>query len=229
MPRVARIYTEEGVFHILTRGNNKQWVFKDKSDFLAYKKILKELKAEQPFKLYHYCLMNNHIHLIIETNKMTKLSKLMKRLNLLYYNHYKRKYGYAGHFWQGRFKSLLIQKDEYLLACGLYIERNPVRAKMVDSPAEYPHSSYNYYAYGREDGLTDRDIYYNEIGHNDKQRQKKYRRLILDENKGINSAMLNQLFLGTKEFVKRMENKFKVNNIRLQRGRPKKGKIEPSP
>jgi len=222
MPRGARIYTEEGVFHLLTRGNNKQWVFQDEADCRIYTKILKQLKTEQPFKLYHYCLMRNHVHLIIETNKMTELSKLMKRVNLLYYNHYKRKYGYAGHFWQDRFKSLLIEKNEYLLACGLYIERNPVRAKIVDSVEQYPHSSYKYYAYGKEDGLTDRDIYYDELGRDNNKRQQEYRRLILDEEKIINSAVFNQLFLGTKEFIKQMEERFKVNNIRLKKGRPKK-------
>ena len=96
MPRVARIHIEEGVFHILARGNNKQWIFHDEKDFQVYKSIIKRLKAEQPFKLYHYCLMNSHIHLVVETNKMTKLSKLMKRVNLFYYNYYKKKYGYAG-------------------------------------------------------------------------------------------------------------------------------------
>ena len=142
MPRTARIYTEEGVFHILTKGNNKQSIFKDNQDFQAYKEILKRLKAEQPFKLYHYCLMSNHVHLIIEANKETKLSKLMKRINLFYYNHYKKKYGYTGHFWQDRFKSLLIEKNEYLLACGLYIERNPVKAEIVSAAEQYSHSSY---------------------------------------------------------------------------------------
>ncbi|GAH93854.1 unnamed protein product [marine sediment metagenome] len=122
MPRIKRIYLEEGIFHILARGNNKQWLFEDKSDFKYYLDILKRLKKEQPFLLYHYILMNNHVHLLIETNQKTELSKLMKRINLLYYNHYRRKYNYAGHFWQDRFKSILVSKDEYLLACGLYIE-----------------------------------------------------------------------------------------------------------
>ena len=93
MPRIARLYTEEGVFHILTRGNNRQTVFKDDSDFRVYKALLQELKEEQPFKLYHYCLMSNHVHLILETGHETELSKLMKRLNLAYYYRYKRRYG----------------------------------------------------------------------------------------------------------------------------------------
>ncbi len=72
MPRIKRIYLEEGIFHILTRGNNKQWVFKDESDFKYYLDILKQLKKEQPFLLYHYILMNNHVHLLIETNQKNR-------------------------------------------------------------------------------------------------------------------------------------------------------------
>ncbi|MGA1865719.1 MAG: transposase [bacterium] len=68
MPRTARIYTEEGVFHLLTRGNNRQWIFHEEEDFQNYRDLLKKIKEEQPYKLYHYCLMNNHVHLIIETN-----------------------------------------------------------------------------------------------------------------------------------------------------------------
>lgn len=222
MPRVARMYIEEGVFHILTRGNNRQNVFKKDGDYGIFKDILMKLKEEQPFKLYHYCLMSNHVHLIIEANEKTELSRLMKRLNLYYYNSYKKKYGYIGHFWQDRFKSLLIARDEYLLACGLYIERNPVRARMVDSAEKYLHSSYKYYAYGKYDVLVDRDPCYDELGRNDKERQEAYRKLMLDEEKGIKPTTFNQLFLGAEEFVKGMENKFKVQNVRLNRGRPKK-------
>ncbi len=220
MPRAARIYTGTGIFHILTRGNNKQWVFKDDTDFRAYKSMLKDIKAEQPFKLYHYCLMNNHVHLIIETNKDTELSKLMKRLNLLYYHYYKKRYGYTGHFWQDRFKSLLIEKDKYLIACGVYIEHNPVRAKMIRLAQDYPYSSYSYYAYGKADDLIDRDICYDCIGQTDKARQYEYRQFKASDQ--INERTFNQLFLGSNSFVKQMEDKFKINNTRLERGRPKK-------
>ena len=103
MPRTSRIYIEEGVFHVMARGNNKQPVFHDERDFIIYKEKLSSLKDEQPFKLYHYCFMTNHIHMVIETNEHTELSKLMKRINLSYYHHYKKRYGYSGHFWQDRF------------------------------------------------------------------------------------------------------------------------------
>ena len=221
MPRIKRIYLEEGIFHILTRGNNKQWVFKDESDFKYYLDILKRLKKEQPFLLYHYVLMNNHVHLLIETNQKTELSKLMKRINLLYYNYYKRKYNYAGHFWQDRFKSILVSKDEYLLACGLYIERNPIRAGIVKKAGDYSYSSFKYYAYGDSDRLIDGDPFYDNLGKNNSERRRKYQRLILQEDNRINKHVLNNFFLGNEKFITEMEMKFEVCNLRHRRGRPK--------
>ena len=224
MPRAGRIYIEDGVFHVMTRGNNKQHVFRDKRDFAIYKDILARLKQEQPFNLYHYCLMSNHIHMIIETNEKTKLSKLMKRINLSYYHHYRKRYGYAGHFWQDRFKSLLIEKEPYLLACGIYIERNPARAKMVKQAEQYPHSSYNYYAYGKDDSLLDRDVCYNALGGDDIKRQRGYREHVRVDDDRIGQAISKQLFLGSKDYIKQMEKKFGVSNTRLERGRPKNNK-----
>jgi len=224
MPRAGRIYIEEGVFHIMARGNNKQPVFHNKQDFIMYKEILSRLKDEQPFKLYHYCLMTNHVHMIIETNENTALSKLMKRVSLSYYHYYKKRYGYSGHFWQDRFKSLLIEQDPYLLACGLYIERNPVRAKMVKLPEQYPYSSYMYYTFGKDDPLLDKDPYYETIGKDDIQRRSEYRKLALADSKQISQAISRQLFLGSTVFIERMEKRFGVSNVRLEKGRPKKNK-----
>jgi putative transposase len=224
MPRVARIYTEAGVFHILARGNNKQNIFHGDADFHAYKSILMKYKEEHPHKLYHYCLMTNHIHLILETNNLTGLSRFMKRVNLAYFAHYKRAHGYAGHFWQDRFKSLLISKDEYLLACGLYTERNPVRANIVSLPGSYKHSSYAYYAYGAQDELVDDDPLYEGMGKTSKERQGHYRGLAIDERLHLNKMIFSQLFLGSDDFIRRMEKAFNVKNVRQERGRPKKRK-----
>ena len=148
----------------------------------------------------------------------------MKRINLSYYQHYKKRYGYSGHFWQDRFKSLLIERDAYLLACGFYIERNPVRAKMVKFPEQYPYSSYPYYAFGKDDPLLDKDPCYETLGKDDSQRQNEYRRLVLDGAEQVSQAISRQVFLGSAGFIKRMEKKFGVSNIRLEKGRPKKNK-----
>lgn len=224
MPRAGRICIEEGVFHIMARGNNKQLVFHNERDFIMYKETLSRLKDEQPFKLYHYCLMSNHVHMVIETNENTELSKLMKRINLSYYHYYKKQYGYSGHFWQGRFKSLLIEKDSYLLACGFYIERNPMRAKMVKLPDQYPYSSYAYYAFGKDDPLLDENPCYETLGKDNLQRRNEYRKLALADTERVGQAISRQFFLGSPGFIKRMEKKFGVSNIRLERGRPKRNK-----
>jgi len=112
MPRTARIAPQEFVYHILTRGNNKQDVFKDDEDFLKYIDIIKKYKEKYLFKLYHYVLMTNHVHLVMETTEAGgELAQIMKGINLSYAQHYKKKYKYTGHFWQDRFKSIIISKD----------------------------------------------------------------------------------------------------------------------
>ena len=219
MPRIFRILPETGIFHILTRGNNRQTIFKDDKDFIYYRYLLNLYKEEHKFLLYHYCFMSNHIHLILETTDKTNLSKLMKQLNLSYMHHFRRKYKYWGHFWQGRFKSLLIDRDEYLITCGRYIENNPVRAKMVGRPEDYQWSSYKVYAKGAKDNLIDIDPLYGNLGKTTKQRQDNYQNYFKEERQDIN---FNLRFLGSESFVNRMEEYFGVTNLRNKRGRPAK-------
>ena len=156
MPRMARIAPPGHVFHVLTRGNNRQDVFLDTEDYQAYLEILNRYKEKFECKIYHYCLMTNHVHLVLETlAEGGGLAEVMKGINLSYAQHYKRRYDHIGHFWQDRFKSILISKDRYLLACGSYVELNPVRAGLVKGPRNYRWSSYNSYAYGKEDAVVD--------------------------------------------------------------------------
>lgn len=146
MPRTARVAPCAYIYHVLTRGNNRQEVFEDEIDFRKYLELLLRYKEKYHFKLYHYVLMTNHVHLVIEpTEDGGNLSEIMKGINLAYAQHYKRRYSHTGHFWQDRYKSIIISKDGYLLACGSYVELNPVRAKIVDDPMKYPWSSYTGY------------------------------------------------------------------------------------
>jgi putative transposase len=118
MPRTARVAPDEHIYHILTRGNNRQDVFKDEGDWRKYREILQKYKEKYKFRLYHYALMKNHIHLVLETtDKGGRLSEIMKGINLSYAQYFKSKYRHIGHFWQDRYKSILISKDDYLLAC----------------------------------------------------------------------------------------------------------------
>lgn len=156
MPRQARIGFPDLVHHVISRGNNRNWVFKDESDFRRYLDILKRYKDRYGFRLYHWVLMNNHVHLLLEPSAMGRLGKIMQGVNLSYTLWFHRKYRQVGHLWQDRFKSFPVERDAYLLECGRYIERNPLRVGLVGAPEEYPWSSYARHRSGREDGLTDR-------------------------------------------------------------------------
>ncbi|MFH1577971.1 MAG: transposase [Candidatus Omnitrophota bacterium] len=142
MPRTARALLENACYHIINRGNQKQSIFLEKIDFEKYLELLKHYKRKYKFKLYAYCLMPNHIHLIIELRKTKDLAKIMQGITQTYTIWFNKKYIKVGRLWQNRFKSMLIQRDKYLLDCLKYIELNPVRAQMASSPTNYLWSSW---------------------------------------------------------------------------------------
>jgi putative transposase len=225
MPRTARIAPKEFVYHILTRGNNKQSIFKDEEDFLKYIDILKKYKERYMFKLYHYVLMTNHVHLVIEpSNEGGELYQIMKGINLSYAQHFKNKYKYTGHFWQDRFKSIIISKDEYLLACGSYVELNPVRAKMVKEPKEYHWSSYGANAYGKKDDLVDEHVIYENLS-SDENIRREYRKFVqemLSKNEAMRGEMERRTIYADGDFIQRVHKKFKIEAVIKKRGRPRK-------
>jgi len=114
--------------------------------------LLQKYKKRYKFSLYGYCLMPNHIHLILESEQLTKF---MQGVNLSYAIYFNRKYKKVGHLWQDRFKSMIVNKDQYLIDCISYIEQNPLRAKIVDVLTDYQWGSYCSRVLGREDGLLD--------------------------------------------------------------------------
>ncbi|PIV12645.1 MAG: transposase [Candidatus Nealsonbacteria bacterium CG03_land_8_20_14_0_80_36_12] len=229
MPRPLRITTPNLPFHILDRGNNRQIVFQEKEDFAYFLKLLKRYKKELKFKLYHFCLMPNHIHFVIEPTIESSLPKIMMRLTLAYSLYFNKKYRGVGHVWQGRYKSSLIDKENYFIWCGLYVELNPVRARLVIRPEDWLWSSYNFYAFGKTDSLTegliDVEPYYLELGNNPKERQEKYRENIegvIRESflKNIRGKLDEGVF-GNPNFVQEMKEKFKIRSL-LPKGRPRK-------
>lgn len=230
MPRTARVAPNEYIYHALTRGNNRQNIFKDKVDYQAYLDIVLHCKNKYRFKLYHYVLMTNHVHLVLETTGMGgTLAEIMKGINLSYAQHYKRRYKHVGHFWQDRYKSILISKDNYLLACGSYVELNPVRAKMTDDPKDYPWSSYRAYACGRQDPLVDEHLLYRHLSDKENERKEKYREFVsgmLVERNGMKGEMEGKNVYGSEEFAEAISKEFNMAKTIKSRGRPKKEKIE---
>jgi putative transposase len=141
--------------HVVMRGNDRRDVFHDVHDREYFLAILGEVKNEFGVRLYHYVLMTNHVHLILEPVTDLDLSNMMHRVNLRYALHHKRKYGGVGHLWQDRYWSSVISNDAYLLTCGIYVELNPVRAGLVVRPAEFVWSSHRVYANDEFDPLVD--------------------------------------------------------------------------
>jgi len=155
MPRIARLIPEYGALHVMCRGNNKRKVFRREKDYKFYYNSLISLKTKEYVKVYHYCLMPNHVHLVVGVDEDSNLSRFMQRVNGKYAYYYKKRYTYVGHLWQDRFKSKIITRESYLAQCGKYVELNPVRASIVEFPQEHTYSSYKYYALGIKDKLVD--------------------------------------------------------------------------
>ncbi len=181
MPKLPRFLLSKSYYHIITRGNNKNIIFRKHEDYLYFLNLIKKYKKNHPFDLYHYCLMPNHVHFLVKTKDSYLFSSFMKKLNLSYYHYFKEEYGWAGHFWQGRYKSQPVGKDKYFLQCGKYIELNPVRACIVDNPGDYKYSSYNYYIKEEENSIITKDPFYKFFGNNKQERQKRYKEIYIDE------------------------------------------------
>lgn len=142
MSRPNRMQLDYPYYHIITRGNQKQIVFRADGDCEYYLSSLKKAKRKYNILLYAYCLMPNHVHLLIETKSAHDMSKFMHCVNLSYVSYFNTKYEKVGHLWQGRYISKPILREKYLIDCASYIEANPVRKEMTKYIEDYKWSSY---------------------------------------------------------------------------------------
>ncbi len=158
MARKPRIEFNGAFYHVITRGNQRQKIFKNKADYIRYLAILGDYKERYKYFLYAYVLMGNHVHLLIETQE-TPLSKILQGINQRYTIYFNRKYKTIGHLFQGRYKAILCDKDEYMLTLVKYIHNNPVRAGVTKEADKYEWSSHRFYIekHGREDIIIDTD------------------------------------------------------------------------
>ena len=144
MARKLRQWYPNACYHVTSRGNRRSDIFRDKADFRLYLKILSlaiQAFQETPYDLICYCLMSNHVHLIIQTST-EPLAPLMKKINMNYAIYFNRKYNYTGHLYQGRYHADTIENINQLLIVSRYIHLNPVAANIVKFPEDYTYSSY---------------------------------------------------------------------------------------
>ena len=151
MPRIARGLADNQIYHIINRGNRRETVFHDNYDYDKFLDLLSIAKETYNINIYAYCLMPNHFHLVVFTPLAESLSKAMHWISSSYVRYYNKRYQISGHLWQGRYKSFIVQEDNYLLKLLKYVEANPLRAKIVKDAIKYKYSS----AYNRINNIKD--------------------------------------------------------------------------
>ena len=160
MARKPRIEFPGALYHVFSRGNNKQPVFKCETDYEAFLERVKRYSEKYLFKVFVYVLMPNHIHLVMETN-VAPLSKIMQGLLQSYTMYFHKNYGSVGHLFQGRYKAILCDKEAYLMELIRYIPLNPVRAGIVNLPEDYKWSSYHSYLGDSSHSFVDIEFVFN--------------------------------------------------------------------
>ena len=144
MPRLPRQKSESGIYHIMLRGINQQAIFEEDEDYTKFIETVKNYKAVSGYKVFAYCLMSNHIHILFKVEK-EDLDLIIKRIAGSYVYWYNWKYYRRGHLFQDRFRSEPIEDERYLLTVLRYIHQNPAKARIVENIDEYKYCSYNEY------------------------------------------------------------------------------------
>lgn len=213
--------------HIIQRGNNRQPCFFADEDYQVYLGWLSEFAAKSGCRIHAYALMTNHVHLLLSADSAEAPGAMMKALGQRYVQYVNRTYRRSGTLWEGRFRSCLTQEETYLLACQRYIELNPVRAMMVEHPAEYRWSSYRANAQGEADALLQPNGLYLALGEDAASRQAAYRELfryelepgLVDE---IRRATNGNFALGSARFAADVSAALGRRVVPGKAGRPRK-------
>jgi putative transposase len=192
-------------FHVYNRSNAKAIIFRDDQDYEFFISALRRYVKLFALRIYHWAVMPTHYHLLLEIEEPESLSKAIAGISLSYTQYFHKQYTGCGYLWQGRFKSQPVQKEKYLIACGRYIDSNPVEAMLVSSPEQYLYSSARYYCLGIEDGVTVTDPMYEEWGAEKVDRQCRYA-AFLGNYDSVDDERWNNMEVpqGDKEFIKKL-------------------------
>jgi len=227
MARKPRIEYEGAFYHVITRGNQRRKVFRDDNDFQKYISLLAYYKEGYKYSLYAYALMNNHVHLLIETHRIP-LSKIFQGINQSYTMYFNRKYKTVGHLFQGRYKAILCDRNAYLISLVKYIHLNPVRAKIAKAAGEYRWSSQGSYEKQKDNEIVDTEKVLRMFSE-DKTRARKLYRAYIDDGIEVKKEdiykTVSQRILGEEHFIdkvmekvdERFENKRKHHKYSLKK------------
>lgn len=142
--------------HVFSRATEKKYIFETDHDFDTFKALLLESKSKHSYRIHHYCLMHTHFHLLVSMDNVKQFSEALKWVKWSYAKYFNYKHQRFGPLWRDRFKSLVIEDERYLQACGAYVEGNPVEAGMVERCEDWPYSSAQCYSSRhKKDALVD--------------------------------------------------------------------------
>ena len=224
MPTYARKHQlgSSLIYHIYNRSNARVTIFNRQEEFRYFMALLKDYSLRFLLKIYHWVIMSNHYHLLLELEEPELLSRIIAGLAKAYSCYHHKVYFSSGFLWQGRFKLQPVQKENYLIACGRYIERNPVKAGLVNESCDYPYSSARFYCLGEPDELTTEDPTFIDFGFNIQSRRDFYREFLRNFNNEEERFFTNlEQPIGNDEFIRKL---YKENGrfMPRRRGRPSK-------
>lgn len=226
MPRKPRFIIPDVPVHIVQRGRSREAVFHQEADYQIYLDYLKDASERYQCSIHAYVLMTNHIHILATPKDTQSITRMMQYIGRHYVPYINRTYGSSGSIWEGRYKASLVQDEVYLLTCMRYIELNPVRANMVNTPTQYPWSSYHRNGRGKSDEIITPHPLYQALARNEKDRQVAYKALFkgrLGNNQliEIRNAWQTGTPLGNDSFLKKIEKKLNCKVGQARRGRPR--------
>jgi putative transposase len=225
MPRKRRFYQPSVPVHVFQRGHNRDPVFFDDQDYLAYLRFLKASADALGCLIHAYVLMTNHVHLLVTPRAANDVSLLFQNIGRHFVPYINKTYQRRGSLWEGRHKGHILESEDYFLICMRYIEMNPVRAGMVEHPAQYRWSSYAANAQGIDNAIIKPHELYLSLGKTPEARQAAYRGLFAtaihpDELDLIRASLHSGTPLGNDRFKHQVESVMGGSVGFSQRGRP---------
>lgn len=214
MSRPWRIEFKGALYHVLSRGNEQQDIYLDNEDRNSFISLMGEITGRFEIDIFAYVLMNNHYHILLRTNR-ANLSKAMQWLGVTYTRRFNNRHFRSDHLFQGRFKSLIVENDAYLVELSCYIHRNPLHAGIVKRLMDYKWSSFPVYAYRRKyPGWLQTGTILSQFGRSDQQLA--YRRKVQgysDEEESLFEGLRYGLFFGTVDFADKLRSRFLKEGI----------------
>jgi putative transposase len=225
MARLPRLTLPDYPHHVIQRGNNRQLIFNASADYLYFLELLHENARKFEVAIHAYVLMGNHFHLLATPQTDTSLPQMMQAVGRSYVRYFNDLQKRTGTLWEGRYRSTLIQTDQYLLTCMTYIDLNPVRAGMVSDPKDYPWSSHGHYVGLRSDKLITPHSLFWSLANTPFGREAAYAEMVRagispESQAALTKATLSGWALGGAAFVADLQKQTTRRIQKIQAGRP---------